>query len=829
MNFSVLWLALAAVLIAPRAALAVLYYVVTTDGIRPMLPRIAGTAAATLIFGDILLVMSWLIRHRRRAKKVPQKRSQLILTAIASAVVLCLFLRQVAASPLVPNTLLSVLLAVGYLFAVRGVWHHKDTSARAKNRFLAWTSLCGAFLAFAWFFVAARDFSFSSPRQFYQYFWCSWEWLVSYLAHLLSSCAIFPQDAQLLGEILAAGFFAMLLAACCFLLSTRHLSKWFGWLEGKLVFDGLKFLAATACVVLFNSAGLAALCALLGFLKSPLPPPPEFFIGTIVLGVPLMAVCVAFAFNLLIALLGRIVSHHIRLEVANLSTVLYRYAFLWTAVSSVALYGPLLVYATGRNTHREFWLIWLTSGIIGFVVRRDPRINIAGVRHIVSTMIGVVPYVFFLCYVVFVSFSISAYVYAIGWNGSERYWAEVVRTMHPGSLVLTSVVAFSVLVLSARFGVNSPSMHMFYQWRIADAYLHEVLPGGEAATEFGKGAKEDCGLSGSSLGLQELSQEETPSYNGPYLLLNAALNLVSSDEPAWQDRRAANFLFSPLFSGYEPARVHGSRGRLSKNAYRKTAEFRYGSERGIRLAQAMSISGSAIGSSMGYHSSPRVRFLHTILNLRLGWWFGNPRFPGSWEGGTLPSRIGLLLSELAGRTHDRGPVVHLSDGGHFENLGLYELVRRRCRLIVVSDASEDHFGNARALGNAIERCRTDFGIEIDLHVPGLEDRKNRAPSNLAVGRIVYAPNRFGVVIYVRPSLTGEEPPDVLSYAREHPRFPHESTANQWFKESQFESYRRLGLFSGRCAAALLEEFGGPDNVATSPDAILTGRVGVTEY
>jgi Patatin-like phospholipase len=815
-NFSVLWLALAAVLIAPRAVLATLYYVVTSAKTQPILPRLAGDAAAVLIFGAILLVMSWLVRHRRRSKKPTQRPSHLILTAIACAIVLGVFLYQVVGTPLVPDALASVLLAVAYHFTVRRFWDYRRTSARAKNRFLVWTSLCGAFLAFAWYFVAARTFSYQAPLEPYRYCWLAWEWLASHMADWLGSTGLFRRDAQVLGEVLAIVSFAAILAGCCFLLSTRHINRFARW-EGSLAYDVFKFAAATVCVICLNAAGVEVLCAIVGFLKSDSRLNPQFFVGTIVVGVPLLAACVAFSFNLLIALLGRIVSHHIRLEIAALSTILYRYAFMWATVSAIALYGPVLLYATGRTTHVEFWLIWTVSGLVGFVVRRDPRIRFDALRHVATAMIGVVPYIFFLCYVLFVAFSISAYVYAIGWTGSDRYWIDVVRTMHPGSLVLTSTIAFLVFLLSARFGVNSPSMHMFYQWRIADAYLNEVLPGGEAATEFMNSAGEDSGLGNYGVRMQELCKDETTAYNGPYLLLNAALNLVSSDEPAWQDRRAANFLFSPLFSGYEPARVPTSQRRLSKNAYRRTAEYRYGEERGVRLAQAMSISGSAIGSSMGYHSSPRVRFLHTILNVRLGWWFANPRFPGSWEGKAFRSRIGLLLSELAGRTHDHGPVVHLSDGGHFENLGVYELIRRRCRLIVVSDASEDHLGYVRALGNAIERCRTDFGIEIELDVSKLTAQGSYAANNVAIGRVLYGVNRLGVIIYVRPVLTGREPADLLSYGRLHSRFPNESTANQWFKESQFESYRRLGLFAGRRAAELIEKAGGPDRIVSVPE------------
>ena len=51
----------------------------------------------------------------------------------------------------------------------------------------------------------------------------------------------------------------------------------------------------------------------------------------------------------------------------------------------------------------------------------------------------------------------------------------------------------------------------------------------------------------------------------------------------------------------------------------------------------------------------------------------------------------------------------------------------------------------------------------------------------------------GMLIYIKASLNGNEPPDVKQYAALDPRFPHQATSDQFFDESQFESYRRLGL------------------------------------
>jgi hypothetical protein len=204
---------------------------------------------------------------------------------------------------------------------------------------------------------------------------------------------------------------------------------------------------------------------------------------------------------------------------------------------------------------------------------------------------------------------------------------------------------------------------------------------------------------------------------------------------------------------------------------------------------------------MGYHSSPTLAFLMTIFNVRLGWWLRNPRWAEVWT--DKYSRLSLreLLSELLGMTTDDRSWVYLSDGGHFENLGVYELVRRRCRFIVASDAGQDGHVTFEDLGNAIEKCRSDFGVDIEIDLTNIRRGTSRFSEwHCAIGTIRYDsqdPNEAaGTLLYLKSSLTGDEPADVLRYASLHPAFPHESTSDQFFDESQFESYRALGYHIG---------------------------------
>jgi hypothetical protein len=149
--------------------------------------------------------------------------------------------------------------------------------------------------------------------------------------------------------------------------------------------------------------------------------------------------------------------------------------------------------------------------------------------------------------------------------------------------------------------------------------------------------------------------------------------------------------------------------------------------------------------------------------------------------------------------------IELSDGGHFENLGLYEMVLRRCHNIIVIDAGADPNCQFEDLGNALRKIKIDLGIPIRFE-DGLKMKAGSKPENCycAVATIDYGcvdsdeslpeSECEGTLIYLKAGLTGGEPPDVRQYALTHKTFPHETTANQFFNESQFESYHHLGSF-----------------------------------
>lgn len=278
----------------------------------------------------------------------------------------------------------------------------------------------------------------------------------------------------------------------------------------------------------------------------------------------------------------------------------------------------------------------------------------------------------------------------------------------------------------------------------------------------------------------------------PLQVINATLNNVESTEIGRHERRAYAFTFTPL---------HVGSGEL---AYRAASE--YGSDggspgTGLSLGTALAVSGAAASPAMGIYSSKARAFLLTLANARLGLWFGNPKNKATWMKSDPTLGVGPLIRELLGLTSDVNPYVYLSDGGHFENLGLWSMVARRCGVIVVSDAGCDPDYTFADLSNAVRRIRIDMGIPIEFEDLDLT-RAGQGLSNRhgVLGRIRYsAVDGEGVadgwLLYVKATLSGDEPVDVRNFAAIDPSFPHDSTGQQFFDEARFESYRALGYHS----------------------------------
>jgi hypothetical protein len=232
------------------------------------------------------------------------------------------------------------------------------------------------------------------------------------------------------------------------------------------------------------------------------------------------------------------------------------------------------------------------------------------------------------------------------------------------------------------------------------------------------------------------------------------------------------------------------------------------------LPTAMAISGAALNAHSGPDGkgmlrTPLVSFLVTLFGAQLGYWAPNPGKPGQMQ--QIANYLRPGVSGLLGyQMNEHAGFLQLSDGGHFENLGLYELVRRKMDLILVSDGGQDGDFTFADLGNAIERVRVDFGVSIhfedeDYTLEGVLPKPREAGSEswakkfglakrgFALAAIMY-PDRAtcGVLIYVKATMIDGLPSDLYAYKAQNPEYPDQSTLDQFFDEDQFEAYRELG-------------------------------------
>jgi hypothetical protein len=296
---------------------------------------------------------------------------------------------------------------------------------------------------------------------------------------------------------------------------------------------------------------------------------------------------------------------------------------------------------------------------------------------------------------------------------------------------------------------------------------------------------------------------------GPYHLINTALNVQASKTANRRGRNADFFVFTPMFVGSKAT------------GYVATRDAEHVAV-GLDLPTAMAVSGAAVSSNMGAQSIKPLTATLALLNIRLGYWMRNPlrlkeakpltqqvQFRAVAE---FRRRRNLLanyyfLAELFGRLSDQRKSVYLTDGGHIENLGIYELLRRRCRVIIAVDAEADPqmaFGSF----NTMERyALIDLGIRIDLpwqeianeslatgqEIDEKGDAEKHHGPHCAIGEINYPGGRKGILIYIKASITGDENDYIFDYKRRYDDFPHETTLDQMFSEEQFEAYRALGF------------------------------------
>ncbi len=482
---------------------------------------------------------------------------------------------------------------------------------------------------------------------------------------------------------------------------------------------------------------------------------------------------------------------------------------LAAGVAALGAFGTKLVKVASATFGDRSWT--------GFLKHWSSRIIVAGGSIVVPLAIWAV--YLSLCFA-----AIQAHHAAPGsggWAvGSDGHWS-------PGWAELTiayGTVGVAFLVACFFVPTNANSLHDYYRDRLSRAFLWTIAKPAENKAAAGDRPTPDDALISGTTTLAEGPDEFKLSdllpvsfgqtgtwlkarFSAPYLLINTAVNLEGSRSANRRGRNADSFIFSALYSG------------SSTTGYAATSALQ-AADPHLDLATAMAISGAAASANMGASTIRPLTFSLAVLNVRLGYWLPNPGrltdWTKSWIARSWPVSF---VREAAGQLDENSPLVYLTDGGHFDNLGIYELLKRRCKVIITADAEADLPMNFESMVR-LERCaRIDLGIRIDLpwedlrrwslgitvdepHGPEDDPAACIGP-HVAIGRIQYTDNDFGVLIYIKACITGDENDLIRDYRRRNPDFPHETTLDQFFTEEQFEVYRALGFhatnsfFSGK--------------------------------
>jgi hypothetical protein len=551
---------------------------------------------------------------------------------------------------------------------------------------------------------------------------------------------------------------------------------------------------------------------------------PDHLLVVTTIGSPMILLVVSFIATVHIGTARDLFSELQREWWARMGGLVLLAGGIWLALFGAAYYAPPVVRWLGDGGFAVLAAWAGTSGAGAWLANRAmPDADGSKPSKIKPLLINLAPWLFLAGLAFLVAAGISMLMIRLA--GTPATWLDALPINQaisnstrellslPWHKTLVGLFVASALFFAITWGldINIFSAHTMYKNRLVRAYLGASLPNrSESADPF------TAFNDGDDIWLAKLDEQR------PIPILNTTLNMTGGDDLAWQTRRAASFVFTPKYVGYEAKNSSG----IDLGDYRRTYEYAAGrkvsapeKDTGLKLGTAMAISGAAASPNMGYHTSAGISALLAAFNMRLGYWAGNPAQAPEGHGETSwtawrkrgPAIAAWpILRELTGSANGESQWVNLTDGGHFENLGIYELVRRRCRLIVVTDAGCDPEHRFQDLANAVRKCWTDLGVHI--YLPSIEDvaiKTNNgrySKEHGCLGLIEYPDRkrgkfeRYGILLYLKSSLTKEDVAhfvDIRQYAKEHPAFPHETTGDQFFDEEQFEAYRHLGY----CVAA----------------------------
>jgi Patatin-like phospholipase len=360
----------------------------------------------------------------------------------------------------------------------------------------------------------------------------------------------------------------------------------------------------------------------------------------------------------------------------------------------------------------------------------------------------------------------------------------------PAFYVLATALVLAI-VTGWAVDLNQNTIHNFYRDRLMEAFLPDV----DKALRNETGAAWDA----DSTALSRMCDPGRAV--GPYHIINTNVVLTKSPRRTYRLRGGDSFILSPLYCG------------SNATGWRPT-KYYMGDE--LTLPTAMAISGAPANpwtaSGGGVIHNRFVGRTMELMNLRLGFWAPNPNLDRrrSWSlrsstKSFRPNYFDPSLKQVLGTgLRENAPVCLLSDAGDFENLGLYELIRRRLRLIVLCDGTADPNYDFVDLQKALERIGADFGARVEFDkettlqrfMPSIDAVYPRdvrlSESAYAIAQIIYADGRTGHLVYLTTALCKGLRLKLLSYKALNRDFPDQPTADQSFDEEQFEAYRELG-------------------------------------
>jgi hypothetical protein len=472
---------------------------------------------------------------------------------------------------------------------------------------------------------------------------------------------------------------------------------------------------------------------------------------------------------------------------------------VWAAFQAITMYGwwilllfgaaPLVIYALRDHT--------VSVGISGIASLALARVVASRTSHNATTRRTLPPGFRNLLLGIFITLVVGLTMLFFAAQLTRRYDAALPVLVL--GLAATSLVAISGYVVDH----NKLSPHYFYRDRLGETYLLSEVPDkgrrmrlyrdamemplhclhGDAAAQPNKNVAQK-GVGDVDATTQTTSTVRPWRNPAPYHLISAAINLAGSRDLTRKDRKSDYWLFSKLYCG------------STRTGFRSTRHYRSGE---TKLARAIAISGAAASGAIGKDTFFAQAFATVLFNIRLGYWIENPLHASSLTSGQR--RIfwpAYLWREVTMNTVETTPLVNLSDGGHTgDNIGIYPLLQRRCKVIIACDAEQDASTSFGSFTEGLRHAYVDMGIDVDIDLTMIRPNPSTglSRSHCAVGRIRYPdrPDQESYLIYLKNSLTGDEPEPMLNYKTGAPAFPHESTADQFFDDAQFESYRALGV------------------------------------